>query len=111
MDPTSVIHGIAYVIWVKLENDFKSPVVMYGIARKGSSKFGHQDFKYVCEVNGFGFISRKVDEGNAKPSWQDCLDEMKVCRVENGEPRYFNDKPYSFADITAAAYKEGIFKH
>ena len=110
-DPTSVIHGIAYVIWVKIENDFKSPVVIYGIARKGSSKFGHQDFKYVCEVNGFGFISRKVDEGNAKPSWQDCLDEMKVCGVENGDPRYFNDKPYSFADITAAAYKEGIFTH
>ena len=111
IDTSSVFHGVAYVIWVKHDKDFKSPVVIYGIARKGSSKFGHQDFKYVCEVNGLEFISRKVDEGNVKPSWQDCLDEMKVCRVENGEPRFFNDQPYSFADIAAAAYKEGIFNH
>ena len=111
IDTSSVFHGVAYVIWVKQDKDFKSPVVIYGIARKGSSKFGHQDFKYVCEVNDFEFISRKVDEGNVKPSWQDCLDEMKVCRVENGEPRFFNDQPYSFADIAAAAYKEGIFNH
>ena len=111
IDTSSVFHGVAYVIWVKQDKDFKSPVVIYGIARKGSSKFGHQDFKYVCEVNDFEFISRKVDEGNVKPSWQDCLDEMKVCRVENGDPRFFNDQPYSFADIAAAAYKEGIFNH
>ena len=58
-DPTSVIHGMAYVIWVKHESDFKSPVVIYGIAIKGSSKFGHQDFKYVCDVNGLTLLAVK----------------------------------------------------
>ena len=111
MDPNAIIPGIAYVIWVKEEDGYEANDGIYAIGFKGNSKFGHQDFQFVCKTSGNDkvFISKKVNGGTRDPSWDLCLKEMKVAKQPTGKPYCLTDRAYTFAEIAAFAYKERYF--
>ena len=60
MDPNAIIPGIAYVIWVKEEDGYEANDGIYGIAFKGNSKFGHQDFQFVCKTSDNNKVLRRL---------------------------------------------------
>ena len=95
--PDAVIHGKAYVIWVKETSGYTDPDTMYGVVIKGNSKFGHQDFSYVCQtLNRKVFYSKKINDGPGVTTWKMCMDALKVEKPPTGTPRLLIDRPYTF---------------
>ena len=110
LNSDTVIPGIVYVMWVKDTKPYEDPDSIYAIVYKGNSKFGHQDFKYVSERENKKFMyCTKVNAGNENPTWQMCLDDLKVLKAPIGTPVTFIDRPYTFAEITAMAYTNKYF--
>ena len=109
--PGSLVPGVVYVMWVKpVGGNWKSEDIIYAIVHKANSRFGHQDFKYVCEtVNGNFFVTNKICDGVENPTWQECLDELPVLKAPYGNPLYLIDKAYTFVEVAKIAYEKGLF--
>ena len=110
IQPSTVIKGLSYIMWVKEVDYPASPHFIYAVAHKGNSRFGYQDFDFVCNTaNKRFFICNKVNDGTPDSTWEDCLYEMKVKRAPKGNPICLTDVAYSFAEVAAIAYKEKFF--
>ena len=110
IQPSTVIQGLSYIMWVKEVDDPASPHFIYAVAHKGNSRFGYQDFDFVCKTaNKKFFICNKVNDGTPDSTWEDCLYEMKVKRAPKGNPICLTDRAYSFAEVAAIAYREKFF--
>ena len=110
IQPSTVIKGLSYIMWVKEVDDPASPHFIYAVAHKGNSRFGYQDFDFVCKTaNKKFFICNKVNDGTPDSTWEDCLYEMKVKRAPKGNPICLTDRAYSFAEVAAIAYREKFF--
>ena len=110
IQPSTVIKGLSYIMWVKEVDDPASPHFIYAVAHKGNSRFGYQDFDFVCNTaNKRFFICNKVNDGTPDSTWEDCLYEMKVKRAPKGNPICLTDRAYSFAEVAAIAYREKFF--
>ena len=107
---STTIQGIAYIMWVKETDDASSPDAIYAVVHKGNSKFGYQDFEYVCKVsNKKYFICNKINDGKADSTWEDCLYELKVKREPKGNPMIMTNRAYTFSEVAAIAYREKFF--
>ena len=110
LTPETVIQGKVYLIWVKDTGGYTDPDAMYGVAYKGNSRFGHQDFTHVCKNrNGKVFYSKCINDGQFDPCWQECLEAMEVEKAPIGSPRYLTDRAYTFAEVAKIAYEEKFF--
>ena len=108
--PTTVIKGVVYVMWVKDTKPYGDPDSIYAVVHKGNSRFGHQAFKYVSEnANKKFMFCTKVTEGKEDPTWQQCLDEMKVLKAPKGSPVKHIDRAYSFVEVATMAYSSKYF--
>ena len=91
--PDTVVQGRAYVVWVKDMSGYTDPDNMYGVAFRGNSRFGHQDFSIICKArNKKTFYSRMIKNGEENPTWQDCLDALKMEKAPIGTPKMFTDR-------------------
>ena len=110
LTPDTVIKGVVYVMWVKDTKPYGDPDSIYAVVHKGNSRFGHQDFKYVSEnANKKFMFCTKVIEGKEDPTWQQCLNEMKVLKAPTGSPVTLVDRAYSFVEVTTMAYSSKYF--
>ena len=110
LSPDTVIHGKAYVFWVKETVGYTDPDTMYGVVIKGNSKFGHQDFSYVCQrLNKKVFFSKTIYDGPGDTTWKMCMDAMRVEKPPSGTPKLLTDRPYTFAEIATIAYEDKFF--
>ena len=109
--PDTIVQGRAYIIWVKDMKGYSDPDNMYGVAFKGNSRFGHQDFSTVCKTrNDKTFYSKMIKDGEDNPTWQDCLDALKMEKAPIGNPQMFTDRAYTFAELATIAYDGKYFK-
>ena len=98
-----------YVIWVREDKQWGQEDLMYGLVHKGNSKFGHNDFKIVCEGKEKKcFFTNKVAEGELT-TWEDCLEALQERDQPVGSPLLLTDHVHTFAEIAHIAYKKGIF--
>ena len=110
IQPSTVIQGISYIMWVKEVDDPASPDAFYAVVHKGNSRFGYQDFDFVCKTaNQKFFFCNKVNDGRPDSTWEDCLYEMRVKRAPKGNPILLIDRAYPFSELAAIAYKEKFF--
>ena len=110
LKPETVIQGRVYLIWVKDSSRYADPDTLYGVAFKGNSNFGHQDFAYVCKTkNNKVFYSKCIKEGLEDPTWQECMDAMKVEKAPMGSPKCLTNRAYTFAEIAKIAYEDKYF--
>ena len=83
--PSTVIQGNSYIMWVKDVDDLAAPDVIYAVVHKGNSRFGYQDFEFVCKTsNQKFFICNKINDGKPDSTWDDCLYEMRVKKAPKG---------------------------
>ena len=98
-----------YVIWVREDREWGQEDLMYGLVHKGNAKFGHNDFKIVCEGKEMKcFFTNKVNDGEPA-TWDDCLETLKERHQPVGSPLLLTDRVHTFAELATIAYKEGIF--
>ena len=110
LDLSTVIPGTVYVVWVKDSDGYKDPDTMYGLAFKGNSRFGHQDFSHVCELkNGKVFRSKRIDEDRMDPTWAECLEALQMFQAPGGTPVKLIDRLYTFAELAYLGYKDHYF--
>ena len=108
--PDTVVQGRAYVFWIKDMSGYTDPDNMYGVAFRGNSRFGHQDFSIICKArNKKTFYSRMIKNGEENPTWQDCLDALKMEKAPIGTPKMFTDRAYTFAELACVAYNDKYF--
>ena len=104
--PDTVIEGRSYILCIK-DGDVKTgPDSVYAIVNRGNSRFGYQDFEFVCKTsNKKLFFTNKVNDGQMGSTWAHCVYEMKVKKKPVGNPVCMTDRAYSFSEIVTWAYQ------
>ena len=98
-----------YVIWVREDRSWGQEDLMYGLVHKGNTRFGHNDFKIVCNgKEGKCFFTNKVKDEEAV-TWDDCLEALQEKDQPVGSPLLLTDRVHTFAELAHLGYKQGIF--
>ena len=98
-----------YVLWVRETDAWGEEDLMYGFVHKGNSRFGHTDFKDVCEKkNKKVFFTNKVNDGEAA-TFEECMDFLGERQQPVGNPILLTDRIYSFAEATKIGIEKKIF--
>ena len=98
-----------YVLWVRETDAWGEEDLIYGFVHKGNSRFGHHDFKDVCEIkNQKVFFTNKVNDG-ANATFEECLEFLGERTQPIGNPILLTDRIYSFAEAAKIGIEKKIF--
>ena len=107
--PDTVIEGRSYILWIKDGDVETGPDSVYAVVNRGNSRFGYQDFEFVCKTsNKKLFFTNKVNDGQMGSTWAHCVYEMKVKKKPVGNPVCMTDRAYSFSEIVTWAYQNNL---
>ena len=60
LSPNDTIPGVVYVLNLKHLAEYDAEDVYFSLVNKGNSRFGHQEFEYVCRrANNKAFLFQK----------------------------------------------------